>query len=213
MKCDIGKREQNKLKRRASIVEVATRAFLDSGYAATSMSAIADRLGGSKATLWSHFGSKEELFAAVIDDQVERFAKEMEGTLTDEPFSLEGLRHYSLRFLCKLMGDDAIRLFRLIMADGGRFPEVNAVFHVRGPARIQRLLTAFFATRFPPEEATRLAIVTNAAIVGFRSHVLTRPELPGTPELEQFVDNFIAHLRLPDFPPEPAAGTDTALRA
>jgi AcrR family transcriptional regulator len=63
----IGKRQLNKARKREAIVQVATRAFLENGYAATSMSAIADELGGSKATLWAHFSSKEELFAAVID--------------------------------------------------------------------------------------------------------------------------------------------------
>jgi AcrR family transcriptional regulator len=199
MEIPLGKRAQNKLQRRGAIVEIATRAFLSQGYAATSMSAIADELGGSKATLWSHFGSKEELFAAVIDQLVVRFGIEMEGTLTEGMFSLEGLRRYCLRFLTKLMGDEAIQLFRLIIADGGRFPEINAVFHVRAPARIQRLVAAYFATCFPADEAARLARLTNCAMVGYRSHALTRPEMPSEAEMEQFVDDFIAHLRLPAY--------------
>ena len=36
------------------------------GFAATSMSAIATRLGGSKGTLYNYFKSKEELFGAVV---------------------------------------------------------------------------------------------------------------------------------------------------
>lgn len=199
MEIQIGKREQNKLQRRSAIVEIATRAFLEQGYAATSMSAIADELGGSKATLWSHFGSKEELFAAVTDQLVLRFGCEMEGTLTEKVFSLEGLRRYCRRFLGKLMGDDAIALFRLIIADGGRFPEINVVFHVRAPARMQRLLAAYFATRFSDADAASLARLTNCAMVGYRSHALTRPEMPTEAEVEQFVDDFIAHLRLPAY--------------
>jgi AcrR family transcriptional regulator len=200
MKIELGKREQNRVLRRAAIVDVATRAFLDNGYAATSMSAIADRLGGSKATLWSHFGSKEDLFAAVIDHLVERFASEMaEDTWTDQVFSIEGLRYYCQRFLARLMGDEAIRLFRLIIADGGRFPEIKAVFHVRAPARLQRVMAEYLGTRFAPNHATRLARVINCAMVGYRSHALTRPEMPTAAEMEQFVDDFIAHLRLPAY--------------
>lgn len=195
----MGKRERNKLQRRDTIVEIATHAFLDNGYAATSMSAIADQLGGSKATLWSHFASKEDLFAAVIDHLVSRFAGELDTALSEGVFSLDGLRRYCLRFLAKLMGDDAIRLYRLIIADGGRFPEINTVFHVRAPARIQRLLTGYFATRFDAEEADRLARLTNCAMVGYRANALTRPALPGEAEMEQFVEDFIAHLRLPAY--------------
>ena len=58
--------------RRAAILAVARTAFFAHGYGATSMSAIAATLGGSKTTLWSHFRSKEALFAAVIDDVLAR---------------------------------------------------------------------------------------------------------------------------------------------
>lgn len=195
----IGKREQNKLQRRSAIVEIATRSFLDQGYAATSMSAIADELGGSKATLWSHFSSKEELFSAVVDELVCRFSEDLEGVFEEQHFSIEGLHKFCLRFINKLMSEDAIRLFRLIIADGGRFPEITTVFHVRAPARLQRLVTAYFATAIPDDEALRLARLVNCAMVGYRSHALTRPEMPSKADREQFVDDFIAHLRLPAY--------------
>lgn len=195
----LGKREQNKQQRRSAIVEIATRAFLHQGYAATSMSAIADELGGSKATLWSHFSSKEELFEAVVDQLVIRFACDMEGALSEEIFSLEGLHRYCRRFMAKLMGAEAIQLFRLIISDGVRFPEIKTVFHTRAPARIQRLVAGYLATRFSQDDSTRLARVINCAMVGYRSHALTRPEMPTEAEMNQYVDDFIAHLRLPAY--------------
>lgn len=193
------KREENKLRRRAAIVEIATRSFLEQGYAATSMSAIADELGGSKATLWSHFASKEELFVAVIDGLVAQFGRALESTLMEERFSVDGLRRYCCRFLDKLMRQDGISLFRLVVADGERFPEINTIFHVRAPARLQRAAAAYFGTRFSQAESVVLARITNAALVGYRSHALTRPEWPTRAEQEQFVDDFIAHLRLPAY--------------
>lgn len=195
----LSKRERNKQQRRGAIVEIATRAFLDRGYPATSMSAIADELGGSKATLWSHFNSKEELFAAVIDQLVARFSCDLESILSEETYSLEGLRRYCRQFLAKLMHDEAIQLFRLIMADGARFPEIKTVFHDRAPARIQRLASRYLATRFSADDSARLARLINCAMVGYRSHALTRPEMPKEAEMEQFVDDFIAHLRLPEY--------------
>lgn len=201
------KREQNKLRRRASIVEIATRSFLDQGYAATSMSAIADELGGSKATLWSHFASKEELFTAVVDDLVARFSIEIEGALIHDNFSAEGLRRYCLRFLNKLMGEQAIALFRLMIAEGGRFPEIVAVFHARAPVKMQAAAVTYFSTRFPADEAVTLARLTNAALVGYRSQALTRPVMPDEAEIEAFVEDFIAHLRLPAYrDPEEGGG-------
>src|ERR1700722_19260332 len=52
--------------KRRAIIEVAREAFLARGYAATSMSEIAAKLGGSKGTLYNYFRSKEELFSAFI---------------------------------------------------------------------------------------------------------------------------------------------------
>lgn len=199
MQPSTGKREQNRQKRRAVIVEVATRAFLDQGYAATSMSAIADELGGSKGTLWSHFASKEELFIAVVDGQVVQFSSEMESVLVEAPFSAEGLHRYCIKFLGTLMRPYAVALFRVIMGDGGRFPEINSIFHVRGPARLHAYLSEFLATRFPADEAARLALLINSALVGWRSQMLTRPEAVRAGELERFVDDFIAHLRLGEY--------------
>lgn len=198
-----GKREQNRQKRRAVIVEAARRAFLDQGYSATSMSAIADELGGSKATLWSHFASKEELFIAVVDAQVAIFASAMEVTLEGGTFSIELLHRYCRQFLTMLMQPDAIALFRLIMGDGGRFPEINGVFHVRGPARVVAYLTDFLATRFPRDESSRLAMLINAVLIGWRAQMLTRPEPMRAGELEHFVDDFIAHLRLAEYQTTP----------
>lgn len=191
-----GKRQQNRLKRRAVIVEVATRAFLERGYAATSMSAIADELGGSKATLWAYFPSKEDLFIAVVDDQVDQFAVEVEVASELRAFSVEGLHRYCLTFLRTLMKPRAVALFRVIMGDGGRFPEINSIFHLRGPARFNAYLSEFLALRFPAGEAARLALLINAALAGWRSQILTRPDPVRPGELEQFVDDLFTHLRL-----------------
>src|SRR5580698_7433873 len=54
--------------KRRAILDVASEVFVAQGYAATSMSEIAARLGGSKGTLYNYFRSKEELFSAFIVD-------------------------------------------------------------------------------------------------------------------------------------------------
>ena len=52
--------------RKSQILEIALEMFLKEGFAAVSMSSIAARVGGSKATLYNYFASKEELFAATV---------------------------------------------------------------------------------------------------------------------------------------------------
>jgi transcriptional regulator, TetR family len=53
--------------RRQAIVDVAKEAFSQQGFENTSMSEIASRVGGSKATLYNYFSSKAEIFAAVME--------------------------------------------------------------------------------------------------------------------------------------------------
>ena len=56
--------------KRRDIVRVAAKAFEELGYERTSMLTIAERLRGSKQTLYNYFGSKEELLRAVLDFDV-----------------------------------------------------------------------------------------------------------------------------------------------
>lgn len=60
--------------KRRSILRVAAKAFEELGYERTSMLTIAERMGGSKQTLYNHFGSKEELLRAVLDFDVSEVA-------------------------------------------------------------------------------------------------------------------------------------------
>lgn len=56
--------------KRSEIVQVATELFDELGYDRCSMATISDRLGGSKATLYGYFSSKEELLRAVLQCEV-----------------------------------------------------------------------------------------------------------------------------------------------
>lgn len=56
--------------KRAEIVRAATEAFDELGYDRCSMAEISERVGGSKATLYGYFCSKEDLLRAVLQCQV-----------------------------------------------------------------------------------------------------------------------------------------------
>ena len=56
--------------RKAKILSAATRLFLSEGYGETSIDAIVEKSGGSKATLYSYYPTKADLFRAVVDSIV-----------------------------------------------------------------------------------------------------------------------------------------------
>jgi TetR/AcrR family transcriptional regulator, mexJK operon transcriptional repressor len=120
--------------RRETILDVARDCFLAEGYAATSMSTIAARLGGSKGTLYNYFKNKEDLFAAMM----QRECGELQETLFEVPAGDDGspesrLTHIARGFLRRLMSPQAIALHRLVVAESGRFPEIGQVFYESGP--------------------------------------------------------------------------------
>lgn len=57
---------------RRKIVEAATELFADHGYADTSLAEIARRVGIRAQSIAHHFGSKEELYDAVVSDFYQR---------------------------------------------------------------------------------------------------------------------------------------------
>jgi AcrR family transcriptional regulator len=140
-----GRRAARKEARRQAIMAVATRSFLDLGYAATTMTAIAAALGGSKTTLWSYFPSKEDLFAAVIEEAAIRMRADVYPAL-DPAGALEAtLQAFCLGFLTRITAPDVIALYRLIVGESGRFPEVGRLFYERAARHTLEALAGFLA--------------------------------------------------------------------
>lgn len=57
--------------RRRAMLDAATQAFLEHGFEGTTLDMVIERAGGSRGTLYSSFGGKEGLFAAVIAHMIE----------------------------------------------------------------------------------------------------------------------------------------------
>lgn len=70
--------------KRCEILRAAAELFEKHGYDRCSMAALSERLGGSKATLYGYFPSKEELLRAVLDFQV---ATDADRVMRDFPAS------------------------------------------------------------------------------------------------------------------------------
>jgi TetR/AcrR family transcriptional regulator, regulator of autoinduction and epiphytic fitness len=62
------KKNRDKSKKREAILEGAIKVFIDMGYELASMDKMAETAGVSKRTVYNHFGSKEKLFQAIVDD-------------------------------------------------------------------------------------------------------------------------------------------------
>jgi TetR/AcrR family transcriptional regulator, mexJK operon transcriptional repressor len=172
------RREQNKAERRAAIVQLALRSFLAHGYEATSMSAIAKEMGGSKGTLWSYFSSKEELLGAVIDTASAAFQSFMGAILDTRKDIRVVLTRFCETFLERISRPEAIALQRLIVSQADRFPEIGRVFHDHAPAInhatlsdfIKRQMVAGVLRADDPNEAARMLL--DLCTAGYHDRVL-----------------------------------------
>ncbi|MDB5445391.1 MAG: TetR family transcriptional regulator [Phenylobacterium sp.] len=127
-------REARREDRRDAILDVAQECFVAEGYGATSMSTIAARLGGSKGTLYNYFRSKEELFDAVVRRSCDRLHAGMDSFPQDDDVR-QRLVGMAQRFLDHLLSPEALAIYRVVVGEGERFPELARVFYEAGPRR------------------------------------------------------------------------------
>ncbi len=129
--------------RKARILAAATRRFLKDGYGETSIDAIVAESGGSKATLYSFFPTKADLFRAVVDSIVA-------SAESAELKSLDNVRDTLVRFseqrLRVVFSRKHRALMRLIIAERDRFPDIARMYYERGPLHGDTLLREYFET-------------------------------------------------------------------
>lgn len=132
--------------RRQAFVDAARDAFFARGYGQTTMSSIAAKVGGSKTTLWSYFPSKEELFAAVVDDIVSQFSVALTVELPPGAPVEPTLRRFATAMMATILSEPIIALHRVVTGEAQRFPELGATFYQRGPKRGKERLATFLAS-------------------------------------------------------------------
>lgn len=117
----------------AAIIDAARRTFLAHGYDGASMDEIALAAGVSKRTVYNRFRSKEDLFAATIEESCRRILPvdidRIEKTLSTEAFTSE-LAHLFMR---GMLHPEALALRRIASFEAGRNPALGRLYHQHGP--------------------------------------------------------------------------------
>jgi AcrR family transcriptional regulator len=107
--------------KRQAILENAYRLFRARGFDGTSMADITTEVGGSKATLYSHFPSKEELFVECMMAALENYMfdslKHLDASGPDAEVVLRNFGMSVLSFICS---PEQIEVRRLMIAEAAR---------------------------------------------------------------------------------------------
>jgi AcrR family transcriptional regulator len=131
--------------KRDAIVQVAAEVFRELGFEGASMVEIAARLGGSRATLYGYFSSKEELFVAVIHGTARLYfepifaALEQHGEDEDLERVLQG---FGEKFVAGACSQEAIQARRAVIAESGR-SDIGRLFFETGPKKGMTQLAGF----------------------------------------------------------------------
>ena len=127
------RREVNRLAKERRILDAALAVFAATGYSGASMDAIAAGAEVSKPTLYQYFGSKEQLFAAMMLEKRD----EVLGVFDHPSHSLvQDLHAFAWHYADTVMRPDMLSLARLIIGEAQRFPDIGRAYQASGPDRM-----------------------------------------------------------------------------
>jgi TetR/AcrR family transcriptional repressor of mexJK operon len=153
-------------RKRLAIIRAARQAFLEGGYARTSMDSIAQAAEVGIKTLYRHFENKDDLFSAVMQAACNPEAfDELSGEWKDQPEEPErpwfskpprtALVAAGIEYLQHVLSDDQLALFRVVSQDAHSFPELGRRYREQVIERAHDVFVRYL-TRWIPVERWRV---------------------------------------------------------
>jgi AcrR family transcriptional regulator len=184
--------------KRQAIEVAAARVFLRDGYAGASVDVIAREAGVSKATLYSHFRSKEELFAAIICQQCGHMVVEAQTSGAAGASPEQILRRLGERFLNNTLSPNLLAFYRVVAGEAFRFPALGKVIYESGPGPARLALADYLRDltkegRLAVKQPEMAADQFFGSLLGgihFRQ-ILQIEERPSKRMIEAWVDNAV----------------------
>jgi AcrR family transcriptional regulator len=182
--------------RRRHYLDVALRLFGEHGFPGVSMDQLVTEAGGSKATLYRYFPSKEALFEALIEDVVATTQPPEDPELAGVTLA-EGLRRIGTATAAAACNERTIALLRLALGEHSRFPQLSRTLFEHGPARSYARLVRFLEQRQRAGEVeiTDFQIAAEQFLGGIVGHQQLRMALgvstPSARDLDARVDSAV----------------------
>ncbi len=132
--------------KRNAIIAAATAVFEEVGYRGASMAMISARLGGSKATLYGYFDSKEQLFATVATQALEETGEEMLASLASDGDIATVLTRFGRLYLDLVTQPEILAIQRTVLSESQTTGLGREVYKL-GPQRGLDAITHFLAAR------------------------------------------------------------------
>jgi AcrR family transcriptional regulator len=189
--------------KRRAILTAAADVFRECGFTGATMAAVSARAGGSKATIYRYFDSKEDLFVALMLDAVLEDATEVFDTLKPSDDLRRTLERFGASLLVLSLSDESLSVKRNSIAEGSKSGLGQALFD-RG-AKVLWSRTADFLSAEVAEGRLRQE---DAWMMAMHLRGLLEADLVNRALIGAKVDKRPAHLRA-----HAARAVDVFLRA
>lgn len=137
--------ERRKDARPQELLAAALDLFVERGFASTRLEDVAKRAGVSKGTLYLYFTNKEELFKAVVRENIVPALGEAEDMIsTFEGHSADLLRCVIMGWWERVGATKASGIIKLVMAEAGNFPELAAFYQEEVIIRSSVMMAGMF---------------------------------------------------------------------
>lgn len=193
---------RRKADRPSEIMSAALQEFLAHGYEATRLEDVARRAGCTKGTIFLYFPGKAELFKTAVREALFPILQSAE---QDFSISFEGSMRELLERLLRtrwslIQNSGSVALGGMILANGGRFPDIARFYHDEVLSRSHALYTRILEMgvargEFRPLDAPEVARVVMAPLLlgmvwrqSFNTEAL--PPFDGPALIEAQMDQF-----------------------
>ncbi|WP_328822718.1 TetR/AcrR family transcriptional regulator [Paraburkholderia domus] len=142
-------------RKRSAILEGAKTVFLREGFGLATMDDVASAAGVGKQTVYRHFKSKEALFVGLVSAmcaQVGALLASAQGEQSDGAPEVE-LHELGWVMARSLITPDSLGLYRAIVAEAARFPELGQVFYENGAKVVRAFAATILRKRFDESTA------------------------------------------------------------
>jgi AcrR family transcriptional regulator len=170
--------------KRQQILDGAICTFLKHGYEGTGMNQVAEAAGVTKQTIYSHFGDKEGLFTAIVEELTEFHGKEPPCEIKKDATPEEVLRMLGQRFIRRQKDPRYLALLRVMIGESERFPELARLFSRNVIARGMEAFKSYFKQH--PECGIDDPDATARVFVGSLVNLIIQQELLYYKEIAPF---------------------------
>jgi TetR/AcrR family transcriptional repressor of mexJK operon len=179
------------------ILNAALEVFMEEGFSGATTDMIQVRSGIAKSTIYRHFPSKESLFIAAFGNGATEFLRTLEKLDLNYTDIEAFLRRFGAAYLDKILAKRGLNTFRLMAAEGQRFPHLGRIFYRTGPRRLIEFVEVHLAHAHSrgelsvPDPQSAAEYFTSMISIDFQLRGMLGTKLPSKRERALHVDRTV----------------------